>query len=93
MPTVGELLDQEASYEAKADFHAIKCTRLYLDVTLDAQAKGMLEMHNHHHPASQFYREFFKRYAVVFNRGSSFMDWSCRNPNACVVALIREMSW
>ena len=92
MTTVGELLDQGASYEAKADWHAVKCTRLWLDMNLDAPAKSMLETWNLHHPASQFYREFFRRYAVVFNRGNIFVDWSCRNPSACVVALMWEMS-
>ena len=91
--TTGQQLDEEASYELKADWAAISLTKAYLFHFLDPAAKAMLERWFETHPRTAFYRKFFHRYAAVFQiPPNTHPDWNCDNPSACAVALMRDMT-
>jgi hypothetical protein len=93
MQTLGQQFDRECSFEEKACYHAIRDTKLYLDVHLDATAREMVQTWSHRHCVSRLYSEFFKRFALVFSRPDTlYIEWTCRNPNACIISLMRELS-
>jgi hypothetical protein len=90
---LGNHFDEIASITEKALWHARQNTKLFLDTNLDETAKVMLEDWFSTHSSSMFYLQFFKRYAVVFDRPDHLhCSWSCRNASACAVALLRELS-
>ena len=92
MQSIGSEFDQRAPYEAKSDYHAMMNTKLYLDSNLDGAAQSMLQIWAQSNSRSSFYREFFQRHAIVFARDHGlWIDWNCRNCNACAIALMREL--
>ena len=93
MQTLGQQFDRECSFEEKACYHAIRNTKLYLDVHLDATAREMVQTWSHRHCVSRLYSEFVKRFALVFSRPDTlYIEWTCRNPYACIISLMRELS-
>ena len=91
--TLGSFVDERASITEKALWHARSHTRLFLADALDETAKMLLENWFNTYDSSVFYLEFFNRYAIVFDRPSHLHGaWSCINPSACAVALMRELS-
>ena len=93
MQTLGQELDDESPFVDKACCHAIRNTKLWLDVHLDATAKEMVQTWCQLHCGSQLYSEFFRRYALVFSRPDTlYIEWTCRNANACIIALMRELA-
>lgn len=91
--TLGMILDQEATYDIKADQHAILTTKEYLDGCLDYPAKLWLQRYGDSHNLAHFYRRFFLKYGHVLGRQAGDMRrFICENPSACTIALIRQMS-
>ena len=91
--TIGEEFDATATYQEKADNHAIKTTKDFLEPRLDRAASTMLMIHFQSYNSLDFYRSFFHKHAIVFARErGSWIEFDCRNVSACTVALIRELS-
>ena len=91
--TLGHFVDENATLTQNALWHARSHTRLFLADALDETAKMLLETWFLTHDASVFYLEFFNRYAIVFARPTHLHGaWSCRNPSACAMALMWELS-
>ena len=90
--SIGAEFDKTADYEQKADYHAIKTAKEFVELRVDRAASTMLQNHLHMRSSMKFYRKFFQKHAVVFARRGSSSEFDCRNVSACVVALIRELS-
>ena len=68
MGTIGAELDKTVDYELKADQHAIRAAKDYVELRMDRAAHAMLENHFQTHSSMEFYRKFFHKRAVVFAR-------------------------
>jgi hypothetical protein len=91
-PSIGAEFDKTADYEQKADYHAIKPAKEFVELRMDRAAHAMLENHFQTHSSMEFYRKFFHKHAVVFARRRRWNAYDCRNVSACVATLIRELS-
>ena len=91
-PSIGAEFDKTADYEQKANYHAIKTAKEFVELRMDRAAHAMLENHFQTHSSMEFYRKFFHKHAVVFARRRRSSEFDCRNVSACVVTVIRELS-
>jgi hypothetical protein len=89
MPTLVNLVNNMADFQTKCIYLAEKVTRQYLDQNLDEGARVQLEWYRHNYSERLFLRVFFDRYSNVFEGNS--ITWTCRNPSAAAIALLREM--
>jgi hypothetical protein len=90
--SIGAEFDKTAEYEQKADYHAIKTAKEFVELRAARAASIMLQNDLQTHSSMEFYRKFFQKHAVVFARRGLSSEFDCRNVSACVVALIRELS-
>ena len=89
--TIGQWLDERVDFQQKAAYLAEKTAEIYLRSHLDASAMEQLGAFCRRQSSQLFYREFFHRYASVFGSRDAPVFFTCRNPSACAVALIRTL--
>ena len=92
MVTLGEQVDVVASALEKAQWLAEKITRDYLENSCDPTAQQWLEWFLQSHNASDLFMAFFQRHANVFGVPGPNLSWNCRNPSACLINLIKELT-
>ena len=94
MDTLGDAFDNVASGMQKAQFLAEKMTRDYFENSCDATAKQWLCWYEATHSVrdTDLFMAFFQRHAKVFGVPGPNMQWDCRNPSACLINLIKELT-
>jgi hypothetical protein len=80
--SIGAEFDKTAEYEQKADYHAIKTAKEFVESRMDRASHAMLENHLQTHSSMEFYRKFFHKRAVVFARRRRWSEFDCRNVSA-----------
>ena len=94
MDTLGDAFDNVATGMQKAQFLAEKMTRDYFENSCDATALQWLCWYEATHSVrdTDLFMAFFQRHAKVFGVPGPNMQWDCRNPSACLINLIKELT-
>jgi len=89
--SVGQFLDGQTDFWDKATWLAVKTTKQFLEIHMDASARRQLQIYQDRNCVQVFYKAFFQKHACVFGHEGPAVVWNCRNPSACVVYVLWDL--